>query len=60
MARKGDTETFAPVWFGRGFDWGPEHAQKLYELSKIDVERLMPHRNICRRLTGTAPKDPVR
>lgn len=58
MARKGDTETFAPVWFGRGFDWGPEHAQKLYELSKIDVERLIPHRNICRRLTGTAPKDP--
>lgn len=58
MARKGDTETFAPVWFGRGFDWGPEHAQKLYELSKIDVERLIPHRNICRTLTGTAPKDP--
>lgn len=58
MARRGDTETFAPVWFGRGFDWGPEHAQKLYELSKIDVERLIPHRNICRRLTGTAPKDP--
>lgn len=58
MARKGDTENFAPVWFGRGFDWGPEHAQKLYELSKIDVERLIPHRNICRRLTGTAPKDP--
>lgn len=58
MARKGDTETFAPVWFGRGFDWGPEHAQKLYELSKIDVERLIPHRNICRRLTGTEPKDP--
>lgn len=58
MARKGDTENFAPVWFGRGFDWGPEHAQKLYELSKIDVERLIPHRNICRRLTGTVPKDP--
>lgn len=58
MARKGDTETFAPVWFGRGFDWGPEHAQKLYELSKIDVEQLIPHRNICRTLTGTAPKDP--
>lgn len=58
MASKGDTETFAPVWFGRGFDWGPEHAQKLYELSKIDVEQLIPHRNICRRLTGTAPKDP--
>lgn len=58
MARRGDTETFAPVWFGRGFDWGPEHAQKLYELSKIDVERLIPHRNICRRLTGTTPKDP--
>ena len=58
MARKGDTETFAPVWFGRGFDWGPEHAQKLYELSKIDVEQLIPYRNICRTLTGTAPKDP--
>lgn len=58
MARKGETETFAPVWFGRGFDWGPEHAQKLYELSKIDVEQLIPHRNICRTLTGTAPKDP--
>lgn len=58
MARKGDTETFAPVWFGRGFDWGPEHAQKLYELSKIDVNRLLPARALCKLLTGTEPKDP--
>lgn len=58
MARKGDTETFAPVWFGRGFDWGPEHAQKLYELSKIDVNRLLPARALCKPLTGTEPKDP--
>lgn len=57
MARKGDTETFAPVWFGRGFDWGPEHAQKLYELSKIDVNRLLPARALCKLLTGTEPKD---
>lgn len=57
MARKGDTETFAPVWFGRGFDWGPEHAQKLYELSKIDVNRLLPARVLCKLLTGTEPKD---
>lgn len=58
MAHKGDTETFAPVWFGRGFDWGPEHAQKLYELSKIDVNRLLPARALCKLLTGTEPKDP--
>lgn len=58
IARKGDTETFAPVWFGRGFDWGPEHAQKLYELSKIDVNRLLPARALCKLLTGTEPKDP--
>lgn len=57
VARKGDTETFAPVWFGRGFDWGPEHAQKLYELSKIDVNRLLPARALCKLLTGTEPKD---
>lgn len=55
---QGRHRNLCAVWFGRGFDWGPEHAQKLYELSKIDVERLIPHRNICRRLTGTAPKDP--
>lgn len=30
------------VWFGLGFDWTPEHAQKLYELSKIDSRRLIP------------------
>lgn len=58
MAVKGNNETFAPVWFGRGFDWGPEHAQKLYELSKIDVNRLLPARALCKLLTGTEPKDP--
>ena len=58
MASKGNNETFAPVWFGRGFDWGPEHAQKLYELSKIDVNRLLPARALCKLLTGTEPKDP--
>lgn len=57
MAGKGNNETFAPVWFGRGFDWGPEHAQKLYELSKIDVNRLLPARALCKLLTGTEPKD---
>ena len=30
------------VWFGKGFDWTPEHAQKLYELTKIDAARLIP------------------
>lgn len=30
------------VWFGHGFDWTPEHAQKLYELTKIDAQRLVP------------------
>ncbi len=30
------------VWFGKGFDWTPEHAQKLYELTKIDAVRLIP------------------
>ena len=57
MAGKGNYETFAPVWFGLGFDWGPEHAQKLYELSKIDVNRLLPARALCKLLTGTEPKD---
>lgn len=57
MAGKGNNETFAPVWFGRGFDWGPEHAQKLYELSKIDVNRLLPARAFCKLLTDTEPKD---
>lgn len=57
MAGKGNNETFAPVWFGLGFDWGPEHAQKLYELSKIDVNRLLPARALCKLLTGTEPKD---
>ena len=46
------------VWFGRGFEWGPEHAQKLYELSKIDVERLLPPRAVCRVLNRAEPKDP--
>ncbi|MDY6009820.1 MAG: conjugative transfer system coupling protein TraD [Duodenibacillus sp.] len=46
------------VWFGTGFDWQPEHAQKLYELSKIDVSRLVP-RAWVRRLVGCgAGKDP--
>lgn len=57
MAGKGNNETFTPVWFGLGFDWGPEHAQKLYELSKIDVNRLLPARALCKLLTGTEPKD---
>ena len=30
------------VWFGWGFDWTPEHAQKLYELTKIEARRLIP------------------
>lgn len=32
------------VWFGWGFDWTPEEAQKIYELTKIDVDRLIPSR----------------
>lgn len=47
-----------PVWFGTGFEWKPEHAQKLYELSKIDAERLVPPAWLCRRLTQSNPKDP--
>lgn len=49
----------APVWFGRGFDWTPEHAQKLYELTKIDVKTLLPGSRISRFLTGARPKDPT-
>lgn len=30
------------VWFGKGFDWTPEHSQKLYELSRVDIKRLLP------------------
>ncbi|MBO5658496.1 MAG: conjugative transfer system coupling protein TraD [Duodenibacillus sp.] len=30
------------VWFGLGFDWRPEHSQKLYELTKIDPSVLTP------------------
>lgn len=46
------------VWFGRGFEWTPEHAQKLYELSKVDTEQLIPSRFVCRLLNGSPPKDP--
>lgn len=46
------------VWFGRGFEWTPEHAQKLYELSKVDTEQLIPSRLVCRLLNGSPPKDP--
>lgn len=46
------------VWFGRGFDWTPEHAQKLYELTKIDIERLLPAPSLCRLLNRCEPKDP--
>lgn len=52
-----DSPLHAPVWFGRGFEWTPEHAQKLYELSKINVARLLPPRLICRLLNGSEPKD---
>lgn len=45
------------VWLGLGFDWTPEHAQKLYELSKIDASRLMPPRWV-RQLLGCGPGKP--
>ncbi len=35
---------FAPahhVWFGKGFEWTPEHSQKLYEISRVDIRSLM-------------------
>lgn len=51
-------QTPAPVWFGRGFEWTPEHAQKLYELTKLDAQRLLPPAWVSRLLTGTRPKDP--
>lgn len=47
------------VWFGVGFEWTPEHAQKLYELSKLNVERLIPPRFVCKLLTKHEPKDPA-
>ena len=49
------------VWFGLGFDWTPEHAQKLYELTKIDAARLIPPRWMQRLflLPCRAGKDPA-
>ncbi len=48
----------SPVWFGTGFDWTPEHAQKLYELTKTDAGRLIPHPFISKLLKRGRPKDP--
>jgi len=47
------------VWFGRGFDWRPEHAQKLYEAGMVSVRRLVPPRWMRRILTGSGGKDPA-
>ncbi|MDO4937069.1 MAG: conjugative transfer system coupling protein TraD [Sutterellaceae bacterium] len=44
------------VWFGFGFDWTPEHAQKLYELSKIASDTLVPSKWI---MHAAFLKDPV-
>ena len=47
------------VWFGLGFDWEPEHAQKLYEAGMVSVRRLVPGRWLRRLLTGVPGKDPA-
>lgn len=49
------------VWFGFGFDWRPEHSQKLYELSKVDPAALTPAPRLLRLLgRGSAkPADTI-
>ena len=47
------------VWFGLGFDWEPEHAQKLYEAGMVSVRRLVPGRWLRGLLTGVTGKDPA-
>ena len=42
------------VWFGKGFDWTPEHSQKLYELSRVDISRMVPAAAL-RRILVRAP-----
>lgn len=44
------------VWFGEGFDWTPEHSQKLYELSRVDIKQLLPPAWVRRYFVkGTPP-----
>ena len=47
------------VWFGSGFDWRPEHAQKLYEAGMVALERLTPALWMRLALTGSRGKDPA-
>ena len=52
LARRVQRE-FAPqevVWFGRGFEWTPEHAQRLYELNRVSFRELIPPRFVRRLL----------
>lgn len=46
------------IWFGWGFAWTPECAQRAYELSRVTLERLYPPRWVRRWLVPCAPKDP--
>lgn len=46
------------VWFGSGFSWTPEHAQKLYELSKVSLSSLIPPSWIVRLVLRRQVKDP--
>jgi conjugal transfer pilus assembly protein TraD len=41
------------VWVGWGFNWSRSHMQRLYDLEKLDVERLrVPGASLWRRLTN--------
>lgn len=40
------------LWFGLGFEWRPQHAQRLYELARSDWRRLLPPAFIRRRVAA--------
>ena len=46
------------VWFGKGFDWTPEHSQKLYEMSRVDISRLVPAAALRRLLVRETAAQP--
>ena len=58
FARKVRGDLRGSVWFGSGFDWQPEHAQKLYEAGMVSMKRLIPPVWMRRLLTGSAGKEP--
>jgi conjugal transfer pilus assembly protein TraD len=41
--KKGEKKEKMPMlWFGQGFDWTPEHTQRVYEIKRADPEKFYP------------------